>query len=48
MAAWCRYSDEETRYALECAAADPVNWESLVADDERWRAEHPDRRPTVR
>jgi hypothetical protein len=47
MAAWWDYSDEETRYALKRAAEDQVSWASLVADDERWRAEHPDRGPTV-
>jgi hypothetical protein len=45
MAVWWRYSDEETQYALERAAEDHVGWQKLVEDDERWRAEHPDRRP---
>jgi hypothetical protein len=47
MAVWWRYSDEETRSALERAAEDYVRWQSLVEDDERWRAEHPHRRPVV-
>jgi hypothetical protein len=47
MAVWWRYSDKETRYALERAAEDHMSWQKLVEDDERWRAEHPDSRPTV-
>jgi hypothetical protein len=47
MAAWWRYSAAETDLTVELAAADPKPWMDLVADDEAWRAVHPEHRPTV-
>jgi len=47
MADWWGYSGDELATALERAANDPAAWRDFVADDERWRARHPDRRPTV-
>jgi hypothetical protein len=47
MAAWWRYPDGDLEYTLAAALADPEPWRDLVADDERWREAHPDRRPTV-
>ena len=47
MGDWWRYSIRQIEHALAAATKDPHAWRDPVEDDERWRIEHPDRRPTV-
>src|SRR5262245_29350682 len=47
MAEWWGYAPDELADALARAALRPADLFAFVAGDELWRAEHPDRRPTL-